>query len=58
MLAEDRAELSSALVWRLPFEAGRAMTSRFDAVIDRVSDAPEIAPTLTREVVRAFAVSA
>jgi hypothetical protein len=34
------------------------VTSRFDAVIDRVSDAPEVAPTLTRDVVRAFAVSA
>lgn len=58
MLTRNRAEFSSAFVWPLPFETRRSMTTRYTAAIDQVRDVPEFAPTLTREVVRAFAVSA
>ena len=60
MLTEDRAALSSALLWGLALDGRRGMTGRA-AVADRLereAHAPELAPTLTREVVRAFAASA
>src|SRR4030095_12018820 len=59
MLAEDRAALSSVLPWGMAAEARLRMTSRYDAGIDGAhGETPEIAPTLTRAVVRVFAVSA
>jgi len=60
MLTEDRATLSSALLWGLALDGRRGMTGR-PAVADqleREARVPELAPTLTREVVRAFAASA
>lgn len=60
MLTEDRAALPSALLWGLALDGRRGMTGRATLTdrLERESRAPELAPTLTREVVRAFAASA
>ena len=60
MLTEDRAALSSALLWALALDGRRGMTGRAAVAgrLEREPRAPELAPTLTREVVRAFAASA
>jgi len=60
MLTEDRAVLSSALFWGLALDGRRGMTGRAAVAdpLEREAHTLELAPTLTREVVRAFAASA
>jgi two-component system sensor histidine kinase DesK len=64
MLLEDRfairAALSTAILWGLAPETSRPMTGR-PVLVDRAEReprTPELAPTLTRDVVRVFAASA
>jgi two-component system sensor histidine kinase DesK len=64
MLLEDRlairAALSTAMLWALAPEPTRTMTGR-PVLVDRAEReprTPELAPTLTRDVVRVFAASA
>ena len=60
MLTDDRAALSSVLLWTLAPDGHRGMTGRAAAAgrLEREPRTLELAPTLTREVVRAFAASA
>jgi two-component system sensor histidine kinase DesK len=60
MLTEDRAALSSAMLWGLALEGHGGMTGRVAVTsrLEREPSAPELAPTLTRDVIRAFAASA
>ena len=60
MLSEDRPALSSMLLWGMALDGALGMTSRVAVPSRREHDAglPDLAPTLTRDVVRAFAASA
>ncbi len=60
MLTDDRAALSSAVLWGLALDARGTMTGRIASArqLERGLSLPELAPTLTRDVVRAFAASA
>jgi signal transduction histidine kinase len=60
MLAEDRATPSTVLLWGLARDAGRGMSGRPIAArrAERKSRVLELAPTLTRDVVRRVAAGA
>ena len=60
MLTEDRTALSSALVWGIALEGPRAMSRRVTVAerTEQEARAPELAPALTRDVVRIVAVAA
>ncbi len=60
MLSEDRAALSEALLWGMVPPVARSVTRPTVAVgrSERERHVPELAPTLTRDVVRLFAAAA
>ena len=60
MLTDDRAALSRAMLWGLALDGHGGMTGRVAATSrsERGPIAPELAPALTRDVVRGFAASA
>jgi len=60
MLSEDHPALSSMLLWGMALDGALGMTGRvtISRRLERDAGLPDLAPTLTRDVVRAFAASA
>ena len=60
MLTEGRAALSRAMLWGLALEGHGGMTGRVTVTsrLEHEPGAPELAPTLTRDVVRGLGASA